>query len=249
MKSSENLKKVRLDCFLVEQGYFDSRERAQRALLAGQVLVDDQRLNKPGTKVRPNVRIEVAQGEKYVGRGGLKLEKALEVFKIDPTEKICLDIGASTGGFTDCLLQHGAKRVHALDVGKGQLHWKIRQDPRVKAQEGLNCRYLTFDNVGENIDLCVIDVSFISLTLILPPVFEIVHQQADMVVLIKPQFEVTRDKVGKGGIVTNLSYRESAVTKIQRFVTEQIGHQWCGWIESPIQGGSGNVEYLAHLRK
>lgn len=232
---------------LVERGEFESRERARRALMAGLVFVDGQRSDKPGHRVRRDAEIVVRGGEKYVGRGGLKLEHGLDFFGIDPTGMVAIDIGASTGGFTDCLLQRGAARVHALDVGHSQLHWKIRSDERVRVREGLNCRHLTLADTGEMADLIVSDVSFISLTLILPPAFQLLKPTGSMVVLIKPQFELSRSEVARGGVVTDPEARAAAVEKIRAFVAES-GWHWVGVTESPIQGAEGNVEYLACLR-
>ncbi len=243
-----NSEKPRLDALLVARGLSESRERAQRALMAGQVFVGGQRVEKPGTRVAADAEIEVRGGEKYVSRGGFKLEAALDAFDIDPTGRVCLDVGASTGGFTDCLLQRGAERVHALDVGHGQLHWRIRSDDRVKEQEKINCRNLRFDDIGERVAIAVADVSFISLTLIVPPAFELITEDGVMVVLIKPQFELSRDQVGRGGIVTDPVVRYSAVEKIERFVRETLGRTWGGVIESPITGMNGNVEFLACIR-
>lgn len=244
----DNPEKMRLDALLVERGDFVSRERAQRALMAGHIFVNGQRADKPGRVVRCDVEIQITETEKYVGRGGLKMEGALSAFGVNPAGRVCLDIGASTGGFTDCLLQQGALRVHAVDVGHGQLHWKIRQDPRVRVQEGLNCRALSFADIGERVWLAVADVSFISLTLILPPAFELLEPDGSMIALIKPQFELSRDQVGKGGIVTDPASHQAAVEKIRRFVVEDRGWTWGGLIESPIRGTSGNVEFLAWMR-
>ncbi len=245
---ADNPEKLRLDALLVGRGFYESREQAQRALMAGQVLVNGQRAGKPGTRVRADAAIEIAGVEKYVGRGGFKLEAALDAFAIDPAGRVCLDIGASTGGFTDCLLQRGAARVHALDVGHGQLHWKIRSDERVRVQEGINCRNLRLDDIGERVWLAVADVSFISLTLILPPAFELLEPEGVMIALIKPQFELSSREVGKGGIVTDPAARQAAVSKIEAFVRGDLGRRWIGVIESPIRGAGGNVEYLACLR-
>ncbi len=215
--------------------------------MAGQVLVGGQRMDKPGQQVAEDAAVDVLGGEKYVGRGGLKLEGALAHFAIPVEGRVGLDIGASTGGFTDCLLQHGAARVHAVDVGHGQLDWKLRNDPRVVVKEGVNARHLAFDDVGERIDLAVADVSFISLTLILPAAFALLAETADMIVLIKPQFELSPAQVGKGGVVREERFRAEAVEKIRQFVAEQ-GWRWIGVTESPIKGREGNVEYLAHLK-
>ena len=239
--------KMRLDQLLVLRGLVPSREKAQRSIMAGQVLLGGQKAEKPGTKVTDDAVVELLAGDKYVGRGGLKLEAALEHFHISAAGRTGLDVGASTGGFTDCLLQHGAAHVHAIDVGHGQIDWKLRNDPRVTVREGVNARFLTADDTGGPVEICVADVSFISLTLILPAAFALLSPNADMVVLIKPQFELTPDKVGKGGVVREPAFRDEAVEKIRHFV-QTSGHQWRGVIESPITGREGNVEFLAHLQ-
>lgn len=239
--------KTRLDQMLVARGLCASREKAQRAIMAGQVMVGGQRADKAGMPVTDAAIIEVIASEKYVGRGGLKLEGALDHFAVPVRGRVCLDVGASTGGFTDCMLQREAARVHSIDVGHSQLDWKIRSDPRVVVKEGLNARFLVFDDIGESIDLAVADVSFISLTLILPPVFALLQPTADMIVLIKPQFELAPAQVGKGGVVRDPVSREAAVERIRSFVAES-GWKWMGVIESPITGREGNVEYLAHLK-
>ena len=240
--------KQRLDTLLVARGSFESREKAQRAIMAGEVIVGDHRVDKPGTQVPEDASITVKGGLRYVGRGGLKLEAALAAFAIDPSGAVCLDVGASTGGFTDCLLQHGAARVHAIDVGHSQLDWKIRSDPRVVVREKLNARHLTLADIGEAPSICTVDVSFISLTLILPPVFEVLTPTGVTVVLIKPQFELGKNEVGKGGIVRDPAAHEAAVAKIRDFVTGTLGRKWEGVIDSPILGGEGNKEFLACLR-
>ena len=240
--------KTRIDQLLVARGLCVSREKAQREIMAGRVTVAGQRAEKPGLRVPEDASIELESGEKYVGRGGLKLEAALRHFEISAEGKICLDIGSSTGGFTDCLLEHGAARVHAVDVGRGQLAWKLRNDSRVIAHEGLNARYLAAADIGELVQICVADVSFISLALILPPAFALLTEAADMIVLIKPQFELSPAKVGRGGIVRNPDFRAEAIEKIRRFV-EGNGNRWLGVIESPVPGREGNIEFLAHLRR
>lgn len=239
--------RIRLDQLLVARGLCPSREKARRAIMAGQVTVGGQRADKPGQQIADDVKVELLGGEKYVGRGGLKLEGALAHFAIPVEGRVGLDIGASTGGFTDCLLQRGAARVHAVDVGRGQLDWKLRNDPRVIVKEGVNARHLAFDDVGERVDVCVADVSFISLTLILPAAFALLAENADMIALIKPQFELSPSQVGKGGVVREERFRAGAVEKIRRFVASQ-GWRWLGVIESPIKGREGNVEFLAHLK-
>ena len=216
--------------------------------MAGEVSVEEQRIDKPGTAVPGDARVEVKGAQRYVGRGGLKLEAALAAFGIDPAGCVCLDIGASTGGFTDCLLQHGAARVYAIDVGHSQLDWKIRSDPRVVVHEKLNARYLTRADIPEEITLCTIDVSFISLTLILPPAFGVLTPTGVIVPLIKPQFELGKSEVGKGGIVRDPAAHEAAVRKVRDFTTGPLGRKWEGVIESPILGGEGNKEFLACLR-
>lgn len=237
--------RMRLDQLLVERGLIDSREKARRAIMAGEVRVGDAVVDKAGTRVASDALLSVAAPPRFVGRGGLKLEAALDHFALDPREKICLDIGASTGGFTDCLLQRGATKVYAIDVGHSQLDWKIRSDPRVVAREKLNARFLTRHDIPDAIDACVIDVSFISLTLILPPAFELLSPHGVIVALIKPQFELRKSDVGKGGIVRDETMRQQAVERVREFVELQLGKKWRGVIESPILGAKGNQEFLA----
>jgi 23S rRNA (cytidine1920-2'-O)/16S rRNA (cytidine1409-2'-O)-methyltransferase len=240
--------KLRLDVLLAERGFFPTREKARRAIMAGAVRVGEQVADKAGMLVGRDASLRVKTPDRYVGRGGLKLEAALGHFAIDPRGAVCLDIGASTGGFTDCLLQHGAMRVHAVDVGHGQLDWKIRSDPRVVVYEKLNARHLRRGDIPELAKLCVIDVSFISLTLILPPAFELLSADGVIVCLIKPQFELSKEAVGRGGIVRSPELHEQAVRKIEAFTREKLGKTWCGVIESPILGTEGNKEFLACLR-
>ena len=230
------------------RGLFPSREKAQRAIMAGEVIVAENRVDKPGAQIPEDAEITVKGGERYVGRGGLKLEAALAAFGIDPAGALCLDIGASTGGFTDCLLQHGAARVYAIDVGHSQLDWKIRSDPRVLVREKLNARHLTRADIPEPPSICTIDVSFISLTLILPPAFEVLTPTGVIVALIKPQFELGKNEVGKGGIVRDPAGHAAAVGKVRDFVTGTLGRTWAGLIPSPILGTEGNKEFLACLR-
>jgi 23S rRNA (cytidine1920-2'-O)/16S rRNA (cytidine1409-2'-O)-methyltransferase len=241
-------KRVRLDKLLVDSGYFDSRQRAQRAILAGEILVAERVFDKPGSLVLPDAAIRVTAAERYVSRGGYKMEAALDRFGIDPGGRRCLDVGASTGGFTDCLLQRGASEVVTVDVGHNQLAWKIRSDSRVKVFEGINARLLAAEQLGANFSLAVADVSFISLTLVLGPIFKCLEQTGEIVVLIKPQFELDPKRVDKGGIVRDATNRAAAVEKIQNFVTGQLGRQWLGVVESPILGAKGNQEFLAWLR-
>ncbi len=240
-------KRIRIDKLLTDHGYFNSRERAQRSILAGQVLIEERVIDKPGTLVNPDAVVRVVAEEKYVGRGGYKLEAALDHFNINTIDRVCLDVGASTGGFTDCLLQHGAKKVIAVDVGHNQLAWKIRSDIRVEVREGLNARTLSPELIGTRVPLAVVDVSFISLTLVLPPIFACVETGGMVIALIKPQFELEPQQVGKGGIVREAEMRMRSVQKIQLFV-EHLHREWLGFIESPITGAKGNREFLACLR-
>jgi 23S rRNA (cytidine1920-2'-O)/16S rRNA (cytidine1409-2'-O)-methyltransferase len=240
--------KQRIDKLLVERGLADSREKAQALILAGQVQVNGKRIEKAGELVLVGspVRVEGAP-MKYVGRGGLKLEATLDYFSIDPEGKLCLDIGASTGGFTDCLLQRGARGVIALDVGTNQLDWKLRSDPRVVSLEKTNARYLEFEHIGTRVDLIVVDVSFISLELILPilPVF--CKSSTDLLLLVKPQFEVGRGQVGKGGVVRDPALHAQAVEKASK-AGKRCGFEVKGSVESPITGAEGNKEFFLWLR-
>lgn len=243
--------KIRLDKLLLERGLASSRERAQALILAGKVLVSGQKIEKAGTGVDAEAEIRLlGEDLKYVGRGGLKLEKALEHWHIEVAGKTCLDVGASTGGFTDCLLQHGATRVIAIDTGHGQIDFRLRQDPRVRLLEKTNARYLTREQVGEVVDLIVIDVSFISATLVLPAVIAAAYPDSpeerrglQMVVLVKPQFEVGREQVGKGGIVRDEAAQLSAVEKVRHaLLAQHCTHT--DVVESPILGAEGNREFL-----
>lgn len=240
--------KQRLDVLVVQQGLCDSREQAQRLILAGEVSVKGQLVTKPGTKVDDALPITVKNKPRYVSRGGLKLEGALKAFPVKADGKVCLDIGSSTGGFTDCLLQHGAIRVHAVDVGTNQLVWKLRNDPRVIVKEQFNARYMTPGDLGEKVQLIVSDVSFISLTKILPAAYECLEEGGDLLVLIKPQFELQPEDIGPGGIVRDPALHQRAVDKIYRFVVEELHREWCGVADSPITGMEGNKEFLAWLR-
>jgi 23S rRNA (cytidine1920-2'-O)/16S rRNA (cytidine1409-2'-O)-methyltransferase len=241
-------KKLRLDQLLVAKGLFVSREQAQRAVMAGAVKVDTRIAAKPSQLLDPDAAITLKLGRKYVGRGALKLEGALDHFKIDVRGKVALDIGASTGGFTDCLLQRGAGKVFAVDVGHGQLDWKLRKDPRVTALEKLNARFLSREHVPEPVDLSVIDVSFISLTLILPNAFDLVTPGGAILALIKPQFELQRADVGRGGVVRDPELHQRAQDKIVQFVTH-LGHLVAGIVPSAIKGADGNQEFFVCLRK
>jgi 23S rRNA (cytidine1920-2'-O)/16S rRNA (cytidine1409-2'-O)-methyltransferase len=246
-KSLKLPSRLRLDQLLVVRGLAESGEQARRLLLADRVRMNGQPPPKAGTRVPQDVDLTVRENERFVGRGGLKLESALKIFGVDPSGRVCLDIGASTGGFTDCLLQHGAVRVHAWDVGHGQLHWRIRTDPRVVVREGFNVRNMAAGDLPERVSLVVADVSFISLVLILPPVFASVGQETEFIVLIKPQFELAREEIGKGGIVRDPVLHEKAVAKIRDFISSTPGVEWRGICDSPIQGTDGNREFLAYL--
>ncbi len=240
----------RLDAALAGRGLCDSREQAKRLILAGEVAVNGHAVTKPGHAVKPDDAITLKTKPRYVSRGGLKLEGALTGFGMDPTGFICLDAGASTGGFTDCLLQHGAAKVYAFDVGTNQLVWKIRNDPRVIAREQFNLRQLQPNDVPERIDLAVFDLSFISLTLILPAVMAVLSPvSGQLVCLIKPQFELRREDIGQGGIVRDPALHEQAVGRIRRFVETCSGWHWRDCIPSPITGTDGNVEFLAWISR
>ena len=240
--------KERADNLLVIRGLCDSREQAKRLILAGEVMSGTQVIAKPSTKVDSDTELTIKERPKYVGRGGYKIEGALDTFNIDPTNMVCLDVGASTGGFTDCLLQRGASKVHAVDVGTNQLVWKLRNDPRVIVKEKFNARHMTPEDIGEPIDLAVTDVSFISLTKILPPMFSTLKQDGQIVCLIKPQFELDRDDISKGGIVRDPELHQRAVEKIHQFVIKELKHTWIECIDSPITGTDGNREFLAWLK-
>lgn len=242
------MKKVRLDQLVFDLGYTESRERAKTTIMSGLVFVNGQRADKPGTPVAPDAKIEV-RGEAipFVSRGGFKLDKALKVFPIDPAGKSCIDCGASTGGFTDVLLQHGAAKVYAVDVGYGQLAWKLRNDPRVVNLERTNLRYVTAEQIPELLELAVMDVSFISIKLVLPAVKALLLPGADLVCLIKPQFEVGRDEVGKKGVVRDSAVHCQVIHSILDFVP-QLGLSVMGLDYSPIKGPEGNIEYICHLK-
>ncbi len=242
-------KKLRLDVVLVEQGFFASREQAQRAIMAGEVKIGTGVANKASMLVPGDAELAVKTPPKFVGRGGLKLESALDYFGIDPTGSIALDIGASTGGFTDCLLQRGAAKVYAVDVGHGQLAWKIRDDPRVIVHEKLNARFLSPRDIPELVNICVIDVSFISLTLILPKAFELISPGGVILGLIKPQFELRPEDVGRGGIVRDTALHEKAKQSILDFVAREKRFTVVGIVESAITGMDGNREFFICLRR
>jgi 23S rRNA (cytidine1920-2'-O)/16S rRNA (cytidine1409-2'-O)-methyltransferase len=238
------MKKERLDVLVVERGLAASFPRAQALILTGVVIVDDQRVDKPGTRVAVDAELRL-KGEvlKFVSRGGLKLEAALEHFQVDVAGAVCADLGSSTGGFTDCLLQRGALRVHAIDVGYGQLHEKMRTDPRVISRERVNARHLTDDDLPEPVLVVVVDVSFISLRLVLPPVLAKLVSGGALIALVKPQFEVSADQVDQGGVVTDAAARLGAIDAIATFV-QSHGLLVRGVIDSPITGPAGNLEAL-----
>ncbi len=234
---------------VVERGLAESREKAQRLILAGVVRVNGQVADKAGRACPADAVIDVERPPRFVSRGGEKLVEALDRFALNVQGLICLDIGASTGGFTDCLLQHGAAHVYAVDVGHGQIDWRLRQDPRVTVMDGVNARYLKVGDIADEGQFAVVDVSFISLTLILPPVTRLLVPGADLVTLIKPQFEAGRSQVGKGGVVRDPAVRRDVVEKIRGFGTQVLGLEWRGSCDSPIAGPAGNVEVLAWWRK
>ncbi|MGP7816188.1 TlyA family RNA methyltransferase [Niallia sp. 01092] len=242
------MKKERVDVLLVEQGLFETREKAKRAIMAGIVYCQETRLDKPGEKISSDVTLTVkGKALKYVSRGGLKLEKALQVFDVNMENKVLLDIGSSTGGFTDCALQNGAKMSYAVDVGYNQLAWKLRQDERVHVMERTNFRYVTpADLAGEMPNIASIDVSFISLKLILPVLKTLLVPKSDVIALVKPQFEAGREQVGKKGIVRDRKVHEAVLEKIIDFAVNE-GYEVKNMSFSPITGGDGNIEFLLHL--
>ena len=239
--------KPRLDQLLVDRGLAESPEKAKSLILAGEVTVNGQRLSKPGQTIAPDSEVQLQVKPRYVSRGGLKLEAALKHFAIDPTGYTCLDIGSSTGGFTDCLLQHGASKVYAIDSGTNQLDWRLRSDPRVIVHENQNSRLITATHVAEPIDLLVCDVSFISVTLALPPAISLLRKHALMVILIKPQFEAGREQVGKGGIVRDSQVHDQVCRRIEGFV-QDLEFQ-TSIIDSPILGAEGNKEFLLYAHR
>ncbi len=241
-------KMARADQILVERGFFESRERAQRAIMAGEVRVGEQVVEKPAMMIDIDAAISIAESPQFVGRGALKLAGALDHFKIDVANKVALDIGASTGGFTDCLLQRRAAKVFAVDVGRGQLAWKIRKDPRVIVLEKVNARFLSGAEIPRLVDLCAVDVSFISLTLILPRAFELITPDGVILALIKPQFELQRQEVGRGGIVRDPALHQKAQQKIAKFV-EEANYDVVGLVPSTITGTDGNQEFFICIRK
>jgi len=239
--------KERLDTLLVQRGLIESKELAQRMIMAGEVRVNGQVATKAGHKHDTDVELELTARPRFVSRGGDKLEGAFAAFDLDVTGKVGLDVGASTGGFTDCLLQHGAARVIAVDVGKGQLHWKLRQDPRVFTIESFNARYMTPADLPEQPDVGVTDVSFISLKLILPPMVAVLRPGSPLVSLIKPQFEAGRENV-PGGVVRDPAVHAAVVADIRAFGTGELGLTWLACQPSPLKGPEGNIEFLAFWR-
>lgn len=243
------IKKERIDKILVERGIVTSRERARALIMGGKVLVNGQLVDKAGLRIRIDSEIKLCgQNNKYVSRGGLKLESALKAFRVNPKDKIVLDVGASTGGFTDCILQHGAQKVYAVDVGYGQLSWKLRNDPRVVNLERRNVRYLKKEEIGEDIDLVLIDTSFISIEKFLSHILDFLKEGGEILCLIKPQFEVGKGEVGKGGVVKDPILHKKVIERISKF-SEDLGLKVIGVVESPLLGPKGNKEFFIYLRK
>lgn len=243
------MEKERLDVLLVNRGMVESREKAKAVIMTGNVFVNEQREDKAGQKFPVDVYIEIRGKKlKFVSRGGYKLEKALQVFPITLTDLTCMDVGASTGGFTDCMLQNGAKFVYSIDVGTNQLAWKLRQDERVRSMEKTNIRYVTPEDVGELVDFVSIDVAFISLTKVLEPIWHLMKDGAQMVCLIKPQFEAGREKVGKKGVVRDLAVHKEVMEHVISYA-KSLGFWIRGLDFSPIRGPEGNIEYLLYIQK
>lgn len=241
--------KKRLDVMLVEQGLAESREKAKAIIMSGIVYVDGEKEDKAGSTFAETASIEVrGKTLKYVSRGGLKLEKAMQVFPIELEGKVCMDVGASTGGFTDCMLQNGAVKVYSVDVGYGQLAWKLREDERVICMEKTNIRYVKPEDIGDKIEFASVDVSFISLSKVLPPLRDLLKEDAEVVCLIKPQFEAGREKVGKKGVVRDKSVHVEVIENVSCFALTS-GFEILGLDFSPVKGPEGNIEYLIHLRK
>ncbi|HKY26454.1 MAG TPA: TlyA family RNA methyltransferase [Pyrinomonadaceae bacterium] len=242
------MQRERIDKLLVERGFAESRTKAQALVIAGVVLANDQRISKPSDLIPTDAEIRIKgagdPASRYASRAGLKLEAALNHFHIDVRNLVCLDVGASTGGFTDCLLQHGARRVVAVDVGHNQLDWRLRSDPRVEVREGVNARYLKSEDFDTKFDLTVMDVSFVSATKVIPAVVNLLTQTGSLIVLIKPQFEVGRGEVGSGGIVRDPQKHARVVGQVNTAAAE-LGLKVAGVVESPITGAAGNVEFLA----
>lgn len=243
------MKKIRLDQLVFDLGLAESRERAKTTVMSGLVFVNGQRADKPGMQVSPDVNVEVkGTALPYVSRGGLKLEKALKVFPIDVNGKVCIDCGASTGGFTDALLKNGAAKVYSVDVGYGQLAWSLRNDERVVNMERTNIRYISSEQIPEPLDICVMDLSFISVKLVLPAVCALLKEDAQLVCLIKPQFEAGREEVGKKGVVRDKAVHLSVIESVLSFAPT-VGMKVMGLDFSPIKGPEGNREYLCYMKK
>jgi 23S rRNA (cytidine1920-2'-O)/16S rRNA (cytidine1409-2'-O)-methyltransferase len=240
--------KVRLDKLLVDKGLVETRSKALGLIMAGQVLVDGQPVTKAGSPIDDGSPISIKAGNAFVSRGALKLEAALDAFSLDVQGMIALDIGSSTGGFTELMLKRGAQKVYAVDVGHGQLHWRLRKDPRVICLEGINARMISREQVSEPCDMATFDVSFISLRLVVPPVLDLLKDNAHLIALIKPQFEAGREQVGKGGVIRDPAIHESVITGISSFLTE-LALDVDGVIPSPVKGAKGNQEYLIHAMK
>lgn len=243
------MERVRLDQRVVEMGLVESREKAQRLILAGCVKVDGRVETKSSHQISKEALVALVEQERFVSRGGEKLEEAFLRFELDVQGRVCMDVGASTGGFTDCLLQHGAARVFAIDVGRGQIHSTLRSDPRVVVMDGVNARYLVPGDLPAVPEFATIDASFISLTKILPAVTQVLANGGRIVSLIKPQFEAGREQVGKGGVVRSEAVRNEVVERVRRFGTDELGLKWLGVCPSPIKGPAGNVEFLACWEK
>ncbi len=243
------MSKKRLDVMLVERGLAESREKAKAIIMSGIVYVDGEKEDKAGSNFPETAKIEVrGKTLKYVSRGGLKLEKAMEVFPIELDGKVCMDVGSSTGGFTDCMLQNGAVKVYSVDVGYGQLAWKLRQDERVVVMEKTNIRYVKPEDIEELVDFASVDVSFISLSKVLPPLRDLLKAEAEVVCLIKPQFEAGREKVGKKGVVRDKSVHVEVIENVLGYA-EEAGFKVLGLDFSPVKGPEGNIEYLMHIKK
>ncbi len=243
------MSKKRLDVMLVERGLAESREKAKAIIMSGIVYVDGEKEDKAGSNFPETAKIEVrGKTLKYVSRGGLKLEKAMEVFPIELDGKVCMDVGSSTGGFTDCMLQNGAVKVYSVDVGYGQLAWKLRQDERVVVMEKTNIRYVKPEDIEELVDFASVDVSFISLSKVLPPLRDLLKDEAEVVCLIKPQFEAGREKVGKKGVVRDKAVHVEVIENVLGYA-EEAGFNVLGLDFSPVKGPEGNIEYLMHIKK
>jgi len=240
--------KERLDKLVIGHGLIRSRSKAQRMIMAGRVKVDGQMVCRPGHMVDSQAQIELVSRERYVSRGGDKLEAALVEFRVDPTGKSCLDVGSATGGFADCLLQHGARTVHCVDVGRGLLDWRLRNDPRVIVHEGLNARFLDRKDIGEEVELVTVDVAFISLRLVLPAVLSVVSPSGEAALLVKPQFEAGKDKVGRGGVVRDAGIHLEVLEATGQAVTDVAGWSVVGATHSPLLGPAGNIEFFFHAR-